>query len=179
MGGGKCTAKSVDSIPLDCFGSGCPLEHSTLVRAAMFHSSSPHVKAGRVAQLSPSAEAALEKFYFRYLVGNYGALVNLEANDHTQANIGRPSRLPAYPPTHQLPTYLPTYIHTCPPLPPQRLPTHCTDHTLAWYPGDPVRPGAQCTGPQCGAIEAASYVSGSGNGDHVRHSTAYLASQVH
>ena len=108
---------------MECFSSGCPLEHSTLVRATMFVSTSPHVKAGRVGQLTASAEAALQKFYFRYLQGNYG-----------------------------------------------------------WYPGDPVRQGAQCTGPQCaevtGSTPSVTYVSGSGNGDHVRHSTCFLAAQM-
>ena len=71
-GRGACHISPDGSIPLDCYSSGCPLEHALLVRAfALFASTSAHVKAGTVGQLARSTEVALQKFYFRYLVGNY------------------------------------------------------------------------------------------------------------
>jgi hypothetical protein len=117
---GACHPSADGSIPLDCFGSGCPLEHAILVRAfVLFGSASPYVATGTVGSLSAQTEAALQAFYFRYLVGNY-----------------------------------------------------------AWYPGEPVRAGAECSGPQCANLTAATFCSGSGNGDHVRRSTAFLAAQT-
>jgi hypothetical protein len=119
-GRGACHPNPDGTIPLDCYSSGCPLEHALLIRAfVLFGSTSPYVRAGTVAQLSATTEAALQRFYFRYLVGNY-----------------------------------------------------------AWYPGEPIRANATCSGPQCDHLDPATFVSGSGNGDHVRRSTAYLAAQT-
>eukprot|EP01043_Picozoa_sp_COSAG02_P010552 COSAG02_NODE_372_length_23640_cov_210.100463_21_plen_300_part_00 len=89
-GRGACHISPDGSIPLDCYGSGCPLEQALLVRAfALFASTSAHVKAGTVGKLARSTEAALEKFYFRYLVGNYAwcKLHQSKAGGFCQLNI--------------------------------------------------------------------------------------------